>query len=38
MKFTFVSQNKTAGMTIRIAYPSAVSRSMIKDGKEIEYT
>lgn len=37
MTFTFYSQNKTGGMTLRIAYPSAVSRSMMKDGKEIEY-
>jgi len=25
-------------MTLRIAYPSAVSRSLLKDGKKIEYT
>jgi len=25
-------------MTLRIAYPSAVSRALIKGGKEIEYT
>jgi hypothetical protein len=38
MTFTFFSQNKTGGMTLRIAYPSAVSRALMKDGKKIEYT
>ena len=37
MRFTFMSDNKTAGMTIRIAYPGAVSRSLTKAGKTIEY-
>ena len=37
MTFTLLSQNKTAGMTLRIAYPSSVSRNMVKDGKIIEY-
>jgi hypothetical protein len=36
-RFTFLSQNKTAGMTLRIAYPSAVSRKIVKDKKVIEY-
>jgi len=37
MKFTYLAQNETGGMTLRIAYPSAVSRSLTKDGKKIEY-
>lgn len=37
MTYTFLSQNKSAGMTLRIAYPSAVSRSLVKDGKTVEY-
>jgi len=35
--FVFNSQNKAAGATIRIAYPSAVSRNVAKDGSIIEY-
>jgi len=38
MTFTFMSENKTGGMTLRIAYPSAESRALVKDGKMIEYT
>jgi len=38
LRFTFMSQNKTGGMTLRIAYPSAQSRSLTKDGKVIEFT
>lgn len=37
MRFTYLSQNETGGMTLRIAYPSAVSRSLLKDGKTVEY-
>lgn len=37
LRFTYMSQNKTGGMTLRIAYPSAVSRSLVKDGKKVEY-
>jgi len=37
MRFTYLSQNATGGMTLRIAYPSAVSRSLLKDGKTVEY-
>jgi len=35
--FVFHSQNKAASATIRIAYPSAVSRNVAKDGAIIEY-
>jgi hypothetical protein len=38
MTFTYFAQNKSGGMTLRIAYPSTVSRSLMKDGKKIEYT
>ena len=38
MRFMFNSNNKTAGMTIRIAYPSAMSRSITINDKIIEYT
>jgi len=37
LRFTYLAQNKTGGMTLRIAYPSAVSRSLIKDKKTVEY-
>lgn len=36
-KFAFTSQNGAAGATIRIAYPSAASRNIVKDGNIIEY-
>jgi len=36
MRFTFNSNNKTAGMTIRIAYPGAESRSITINDKTIE--
>lgn len=36
-KFTFTAIQKTAGMTIRIAYPGAESRSITKDGEIVEY-
>lgn len=36
MRFLFNSNNKTAAMTIRIAYPSAESRSITINGKTIE--
>jgi type II secretory pathway pseudopilin PulG len=35
--FVFHSQSKSASATIRIAYPSAASRNVVKDGKVIEY-
>lgn len=38
LTFTLMAQNKTAGMTLRIAYPGAESRSLTKDGKVIEFT
>jgi hypothetical protein len=37
MMFTYLAGNKSGGMTIRIAYPGAVSRSITKDGKVIEF-
>lgn len=37
MKFEFVAETPKAGMTIKIAYPSALSRSVLKDGEIIEY-
>lgn len=37
MKWKFISQTKTAGMTIKIAYPSSISRSVLKDQEEIPY-
>jgi hypothetical protein len=37
MTFTLRSQSKTAGATIRIAYPSAESRSIYVDDKLVEY-
>jgi hypothetical protein len=37
MKFKFITQSKTAGMTIKIAYPGAEARQVEKDGKVIEY-
>jgi len=36
MRFMFNSNNKTAGMTIRIAYPGAESRSITINDKIIE--
>jgi hypothetical protein len=37
MRFKLLSQSKTASVTLRIAYPSAQSRNIVKDGKIIEY-
>ena len=37
LRFTYLAQNKSGGMTIRIAYPGAVSRSVTKNKKIIEY-
>jgi hypothetical protein len=37
MKFTLRSQSKTAGTTIRIAYPSAESRAVYVNGVMIQY-
>jgi hypothetical protein len=36
MRFIFNSNNKTAGMTLRIAYPSAESRSITINGNLVE--
>lgn len=36
-RFTFLSHSKTAGITVKIAYPGAESRQVEKDGKVIEY-
>jgi len=37
MRFILKTLSKDTGVTIRIAYPGAESRSIIKDEKEIEY-
>lgn len=37
MKYEFISETPKAGMTVKIAYPSALSRSVLKDGEIIEY-
>ena len=37
MKFTLLSQNGEAGSTIKIHYPTAESRNLVKDGKIIEF-
>lgn len=37
MRWKFITQSKIAGVTIRIPYPSALSRSVMKDGEEIAY-
>lgn len=37
MKYEFISETPKAGMTVKIAYPSALSRSVLKDGEVIEY-
>ena len=37
MRWKLMSQNKASAMQIRIAYPSALSRNIVKDGKIIEY-
>lgn len=34
-RFTLYSQDETLGMTVRIAYPSAESRQIVKDGKRV---
>lgn len=36
MKYTLVSQNKQLGLTVRIAYPSAESRQILKDGQRVD--
>lgn len=36
-RFTLISQSKEAGMTIRIHYPSAQSRNLMKNGEIIEF-
>lgn len=37
MKWTLISQDKDVGITISIPYPSALSRSVLKDGEVIAY-
>ena len=37
LRFKLTSLSKTAGMTVRIPYPGAESRSVLKDDKIIEY-
>jgi hypothetical protein len=37
LRFTLLSQDTKAGVTIRLPYPENVSRKVIKNGKEIEY-
>lgn len=37
MKFKFITQSKVAGMTIKIHFPGAESRSIMKDGDEVPY-
>lgn len=36
-RFTLISQSKESGMTIRIHYPSAQSRNLMKNGEIIEF-
>lgn len=36
MKYTLKSQNKQLALTVRIAYPSAESRQIIKDGERVD--
>jgi len=36
-KWKFISQTPGAGLTVKIAYPSALSRSVLKDEQIIEY-
>jgi len=36
MKFTLNGMSRSMGATIRIAYPSAMSRSIVKDGSIVE--
>lgn len=36
MKFTMISQDKTIGMTVRIAYPGEELKQILKDGKRVE--
>jgi len=37
MRFKLNSQSKTAGVIIKIAYPDAVSKNIVKNGKIIEF-
>lgn len=37
MRFQLRTDNKQGGMTIRIHYPSAESRNIVKDGKKVNY-
>lgn len=36
MKYTLLSQDKTLGLTVRIAYPGAVSRQILLNGKRVD--
>lgn len=36
MKYTLRSQDDTTEMIVRIAYPGAESRQILKDGKRVE--
>lgn len=36
MKYSLRSQDKQLGLTVRIAYPSAESRQILKDGKRVD--
>lgn len=38
MRWKFEAMDKTAGMTVAIAFPSALSRSVVVDGEEVPYT
>ena len=36
MKYTLMSQEKTLEMIVRIAYPGAESRQILKDGQRVD--
>lgn len=38
MKWVLRTEDPTHGVTVRIDYPSAISRSIVKDGSEVPYT
>ena len=37
MRFKLMTNTKNSGVIIRIAYPSAQSRNIVKDGKIVEF-
>jgi hypothetical protein len=37
MQYKFITQSKTAGMTLRVAYPGSTSYAIEKDGEEVPY-